>query len=176
MARGCAVAILLASLGPVASAAAPAQLLNKTVSLSFVMQEQVREPDGRTHDIQVRINFTDYISSAGRVFERSSRAVGAMRQAGNKDPDATRNGIGESRASRLEGDKLVILNAFASGAIRIVVSFDPSFSSCSAEILMAREGRGPIRRKGLDGITRDILSATPSAPSCSVRQGNAFAN
>lgn len=99
-----------------------------------------------------------------------------MDQSGDKDPDATRNKIGESRGSRFEGDKLVILNAFASGALRIVVSFDASFSNCSADVLMGREGSGPIRRKGIDGITRDILSTTPSSPSCAVRRGNALAN
>jgi len=169
--------VLLAWLcGVCAAGAAPPQLLNKTVIISFSLQQVMREADGKTFGVSVAVHYIDYIGNAGRIFERSSRTIGNQSQGGDKDPDATHNKIGEARDAHFEGNKLVIINSFISGAIRIVVSFDPSFSSCSAEVLMAREGNRPMKRPGVDGVVREILSSTPSGSSRSIRDGNAFAS
>src|SRR5215471_18125281 len=56
--------------------AAPQQVLNKTISWSYTVQSMMRDPDGKTQGFQTRINYTVYVSSAGRFFERSSRSSG----------------------------------------------------------------------------------------------------
>src|SRR4051794_24208755 len=50
--------------------AAPAQLLNKSVTLSWTTSVMQRHPDGQEKGRQLSFNRTIYISSAGRLFER----------------------------------------------------------------------------------------------------------
>jgi len=155
--------------------AAPQQVLNKTISWSYTVQSTLRDLDGKTRSVQAGINYTVYVSSAGRFFERSSRSSGGKTQGGDQGVGATQNGIGEARDIHFEGNKLVSLRGYATGAARTIVSFDSSFSSCTVDLIVGREN-GVIRRKGIDGVTREILSSSMSGQSCSIRQGNAFAN
>jgi hypothetical protein len=48
-------------------------------------------------------------------------------------------------------------------------------SSCSVNVVLGRSG-GKMRAKGLDGQMYDVLSASVSGQSCSIRDGNALAN
>jgi hypothetical protein len=118
-----------------------------------------------------------YVSSAGRLFTRGSRANQKLgvKKGGDFAPDGAKvNAAGEARAMRFAGNTLVGNIAYAQGAGQVTVSFDPSFSSCSLNILYGREGGG-IRRRGLDGQMYQIQSMTTTSQSCSVRAGNAFA-
>lgn len=171
------IALGIASAGP-AAAQAPRQAYNKTVAFSFTSQSMQRDPSGREHGVQIGINYTFYISSAGRIFERSSRNPGAgASQSGQFGPDSRAvSKSGEAHNVRFEGNKLVSLRAFVVGASRMVVSFDPSFTSCSISVQNAKENGGVIKRKGTDGVVREYLSITTSGETCSVREGNPFAS
>ncbi len=163
--------------GP-AAAQAPRQLYNKTVAFSFTSNSVQRSPNGQTRDVHTAINYTFYISSAGRIFERSSRSPdrGAS-QTGQFGPDSgPTSKTGEAHNVHFEGNKLVSLRAFVTGASRMVVSFDPSFASCTVSVQNAKENGGVIKRKGTDGVVREFLSITTSGETCSVREGNPFAN
>jgi hypothetical protein len=155
--------------------AAPQQLLNKTISWSYTVQSMQRDPDGKTRGVQTGINYTVYVSGAGRLFERSSRSAGGKTQGGDQEVGARQTKIGEARDIHFEGNKLVSVRGYVTGAARTIVSFDPNFSSCTVDLLMGREN-GLIKRKMIDGVTREILSSSMSGQSCSIRQGNAFAN
>lgn len=97
--------------------AAPQQLLNKTIEYSFTNHETLREPGGRTFSAQPSFHYTDYVSSAGRIFQRSSRSAGNQ----TRTADKPRLAGGAVHTNRYEGNKLVIMNSYAEGAARIVV-------------------------------------------------------
>jgi hypothetical protein len=167
----------LAGAAPVA--AAPQQLLNKTVTLAWTAQSVLRGPDGKVIQVNPSIKYVIYISSQGRLFERSSRSLGGRTQRGDH-LDATQTGIGEARGLRFEGNTLVAYRDFAggggSGAMRAVVTFDSSYSSCSVTVRVGKESGKVMKRQGLDGVVREILSTTTTGTSCSIQNGNAFAN
>jgi hypothetical protein len=162
------------------SHAAPAQLYNKTVSVGWSVQSMVREPDGKERGITANISYVVYISSAGRLFERSTRSDGRRMKSGDNEPGAAQARGGEARGLHFEGNSLVANRGYSggggSGAMRAVVSFDASYSSCSVNVTHGKEGGSAIRRKGLDGVVREFLSMKVANTSCSVRDGNAFAN
>ena len=157
-----------------AFAEAPRQLYNKTVQINWSVSVTETGPSGEKKNPVVAINHTIYISTAGRLFERSSRANGkGVRQSDNA-PGQTHNAGGEATAVRFEGSRLVGNNAFALGALRFVATFDPSFSSCAVSVTYGREA-GNIKRRGIDGVMYKIESLASSGETCSVRDGNPFA-
>jgi hypothetical protein len=60
--------------------------------------------------------------------------------------------------------------------MRAVATFDSSYSSCSLSVMVGKEKGGVIRRAGMDGVVRELLSVTTTGTTCSVQTGNAFAN
>jgi hypothetical protein len=156
--------------------AAPPQLLNKTIQFSWSAEIVQRGPDGRVVRPRIDASRTVYVSSAGRLFMRASREnqKGRLKKAADLGPEATTTKGGEARGLRFVGNNLVGNVAFAQGAGQATISFDPSFSSCSLNIIYGREG-GRMRRRGLDGNMYEIESITATSQSCSVRAGNPFA-
>jgi len=53
------------------------------------------------------------------------------------------------------------------------VSFDGSFSSCTASVIEGHSA-GVIQRKGPNGVVYKISGGSTTAPSCSIQNGNAF--
>jgi hypothetical protein len=164
-----------AGLAPGAAAAAPPQLLNKTIQLSWSTEVVQRGPDGQVVRPRIDASRTIYVSDAGRLFDRAVREnqKRRLKRAGDHAPDAAANKAGETRGLRFAGSSLVGNTAFAQGALQFTVSFDPSFSSCTLSVSYGREG-GRMRRRGLDGVMYDIESLTTTSQTCSVRAGNPF--
>lgn len=149
--------------------AAPQQLLNKSVTVSFSVTIPARGSDGSTQANPRGITRTFYISSQGRVFARADRRVGGR-------SETTERGPGEGNM-RISGNSMVGVMPLPSGASQLTVNFDPSFSSCTAQLIMGAERGKPIVYKGLDGKTYTQTGpAQVSGVSCSVRAGNAFAS
>jgi hypothetical protein len=56
------------------------------------------------------------------------------------------------------------------------VSFDASFSSCTAEVVTGKTGNGPASMRAISsGKVVEIESVSAGSASCSVQTGNAFA-
>ena len=167
-------------MGAVPALATPQQLLNKTVTLSWTAQSVVRDPGGRERQTTNNIRYVIYISSMGRLFERSSRSDSRRTQGGDVDLNATQTKMREARGLRIVGNSLVANRGHAggggSGAMQAVATFDSSYSSCTLAVTHGREGGATPKRKGIDGVVREILSITVVGPSCSIQNGNAFAN
>ncbi|MBI3700041.1 MAG: hypothetical protein HY242_06275 [Afipia sp.] len=167
--------LLLAAAGllgsPVLAQNAPKQLYNKTVVIHWNESlQQRRPPDTRIFNAQVTAVRTAYVSNAGRVFIRASRS---NKSGGRKDETAP-----DSRAAGtlvFQGNMMVGTSAFEGGARQTRITFDPSFNSCTASVVYGKSGDGPIRWKSWDGNTYETLEANISAVSCSIRDGNAFA-
>ena len=172
--KACLFGAAIAMQGPPAFAGAPPQLYNKTIHMSWSVAVAQTSPDGQKRNVTIAANHTVYVSSAGRLFERASRANGkAMRESKNA-PGATQNRGGEATNVHFEGNRLVGVTAFAQGARRFVASFDPGFSSCTVAVTFGRDSGG-LQRKGIDGVMYTIESMTPSGESCSIREGNSVA-
>lgn len=167
-------------MGSAPAVAAPQQLLNKTVTLSWTSQMLQRRPDGTERQVSSSIRYVVYVSSLGRLFEHSSRSANSRTQGADQDPNAARTKMGEARGMRFEGSTLVANRGYGgaggSGAMRAVASFDPGFASCTLAVTHGRESGGGIKRKGIDGVVYEYLSVTVTGTSCSIQSGNALAN
>jgi hypothetical protein len=167
--RVLAVLTVAATLIGGAAHAAPQGMLNKSVTVSLSVTIPARGSDGSTQANPRAVTRTIYISSQGRVFARVDRQVGRRSQTVERGP-------GEG-TMRISGNSLVGVIVFPSGASQMTVNFDPSFSSCTAQVVMGAEKGKPIVYKGLNGMTYTQTGpAQVSGVSCSVRDGNAFAS
>lgn len=125
--------------------------------------------DGQTRSYSNINTRTVYISSSGRTFLRKSLRGGKAARSGERGPEDA----GSQGSVRLEGSRLVGTEAFQSGARQYIATFDPSFTSCTMQVIDAKSGDTAIKRKGPDGRMYTVTASTGS-PSCSVQSGNAF--
>lgn len=153
-----------------AAEAAPKQLLNKSVIIAWADSVYQKYPDGTAGTATITRQRIAYVSSAGRVFVRSI----------NSDRNATSNrelAPGEQQGTlAFQGNNLVGHAVFSGFARRVLVTFDPSYASCSATVTYGRSG-GPTTWKSFDQKrTFEVQTITAGSPSCSIRDGNAAAN
>ena len=164
-----ALATTVFAILPTVARAAPAELLNKTITVNYSTAIPAKGSDGST-TIATRSSVrTIYISSAGRIF---TRLVRQDRHSGISD---TRNNEPENNNFHFEGDKLIGVMKFATGAAQMTISFGGGGQSCDVALVAGREN-GQFRFKGLNGITYEA-TAPPSfsGVSCAIASGNAFA-
>jgi hypothetical protein len=155
---------------PAPALAAPAELLNKTITVSYTFTIPGKSSDGQTISGVRNSVRTIYISSAGRIFARVFRR--------DRDASATKEaGPGEaSNTLRFEGSKLVGVMPFVSGASQMAITWDSGGQSCNASIVAGRDSGQAIQWKGVNGKTYTATGpAQPSNISCSIAAGNAFA-
>jgi hypothetical protein len=164
-----AVALLLFAFGT-AVHAAPSQLLNKTINVVMGISVPAKGSGGAERIYSRRVYRSIYISSQGRVFQkviRQAKGGGDDRELG---PD-TGNGL------HFVGNKLVGMVKMISGANMLTISFDPSFQSCTADLVVGFEPGKPRVWKALNGETVSTTTKpSVSGVSCSIREGNAFAS
>ena len=150
--------------------AAPAELLNKTVTVSYAITIPARMDDGRVVSGTRNAMRTIYISSAGRTFARASRSDGRRGETREAAPGEAGNNF------RWQGSRLVGVMPLVSGAAQMIITFGPGGQSCEASIVIGRDGGNTLKWRAVDGSTREAASpATVSGVSCSIRAGNAFA-
>ena len=168
------LAVLLAAclipLAAMPAAAAPAQLYNKSVVIAWSESIQERNEAGQVLNTSLSRERIAYISSAGRVFVRATQSSRYAQKKNELAPGAAPGTLA------FQGNSLVGTAVFAGFARRITVTFDGSFSSCSASVVYGKAG-GPQKWKSLDGKqTMEVQSISASSASCSIREGNLVAN
>ena len=161
----CAIALSLAAASP--ALAAPQGALDKTVTMSWNTSGIATTEDGQTKSYNNLNTRTVYISSAGRTFLRKSLRGGKNARSGEVGPDD----ISSQGSVKLDGNRLIGTEAFASGARQYIATFDSSFASCTLQVVDAKSGNTAIKRKGPDGRMYSVTASTGS-PSCSVQSGN----
>jgi hypothetical protein len=167
------ISVLTASLGVVHGAiAAPAQLHNKTIFIRWSEQVTQKGPDGKVINRTISSERAVYVSSAGRTFVRGTRTSSSG--LGEKFERSPGEGVSQGVLG-FQGNQLVGTAVQTGFARRVVGSFDAGFTSCSASVVYGKSG-GPTTWKGFDGVTYEVLSISVSGASCSIRDGNAFAN
>ena len=155
---------------PTLALAAPAELLNKTITVNYTVTIPGKSADGQTISGVRNAVRTIYISSAGRIFGRVFRR--------DRDASATKEaGPGETgNTLHFEGNKLVGAMQFVSGAVQMTISWDASGGSCTATMLAGRDSGRTIQWKGVNGKTYTATGPVePSNISCSIATGNSFA-
>ena len=149
--------------------AAPPQLFNKTITIFFTATGVDRLPQGGQAGFRTQVPHIIYVSDAGRLFMRFR----ASNRRGSMGGDAA---PGEGRSSfSFEGNRLVGVVPFATGARQLTITFDPGFSRCTASVIEGHSG-GVIQRRAPDGRVYEITGGTTSSVSCSIQRGNAFAS
>ena len=103
MVRAAAAALVGKRSQPVVARAAPApaQLHNKTITVSFTTSANLTAPDGRQANRSMAVSRIIYVSNQGRIFIRHSRSTGV-------GSDSTDRGPGETASTyRFEGGRIV---------------------------------------------------------------------
>lgn len=156
---------------PELAGAAPSELLNKSITVSYTVTIPARGQDGSVVPGVRNATRTIYISSAGRAFGRVSR------QDGNRYSETKEAAPGErGNTLRFEGEKLVGVMPFVSGAAQMTITFGQGGQSCDANITVGRDSGKTLKWKGVNGMTYEA-TGTPSISNvrCAIRAGNAFA-
>jgi hypothetical protein len=153
----------------------PAALRGKSIDLSYtvaVTTKSLGGPDqGQTWAGQPTYSFKLYLSLQGRIFSSYQG-----------DAPTTRNqvsGTGETGMQwRFEDGAVVGYQALVRGARRVAVGFSDQFRSCSVAVIYAKEvGTGAMVTQGWHGgREHEILDVKVLSTTCSVLQGNIFAN
>lgn len=158
------------SLSGAANAAAPQQLYNKTITITWGESGTYKRiSDGMNTNPVGQFQATVYVSSAGRPFLRvtnTSGRYGGKREAG---PETSSGGI------QFNGNTLTMVRENIGIARRLLTTFDGSFASCSTTVTIGKIN-AQATMKGFDGAEYHIISMQPGAASCSIREGNALAN
>lgn len=173
MRAGIGTALLLLVGASPAIAAAPAELLNKTVTVRYTVTIPGRGDDGSTVPGIRNAVRTIYISSAGRAFARVERADGSKGQFREKKEA----GPGErGNTLQFQGRRLVGNMPFISGASHMEIDFDSSGSGCTAALVVGRDAGRTIRWRGVNGVNYTATgAASVSNVACSISAGNSLA-
>jgi hypothetical protein len=168
---GLAVTLAAILATPALAGGVPPQAMDKTITISFTATGQARSPEGKLQNFNTQVTRIIYVSSAGRLFMRHRASNGKASRGGDFEPGTAARGAG---SFSFQGSRLVGVIPYEVGARQITVTFDSSYSSCTASIIEGHSG-GVIRRKGPNGMMYEISSATTSTPACSIQSGNVFA-
>lgn len=179
MTRGGGFALVIALAGLTAAEARaepiPAVLRGKSIELSYTVYVATKslggDNKGQTWAGQPTYSYKLYLSLKGRIFTSYQG-----------DAPTARNqvsGTGQSNMEwRYEGGAVVGYQTLVRGARRVVVSFSDQFKSCSIDVIYAKEvGTGAMVTQGWHGgWEHEILDVKVLSTTCSVQQGNIFAN
>jgi hypothetical protein len=176
----CALNLLCSSM---CFAAPPSQLYGKSVVVAWNENRIQRDigTEQQPHPVLNSVEYIVYVSTVGRTFERQRRAASSGGRAGGSSNQERAPGDAYTpnvRSGQLsfQGNKMIQILTYESGARRVVVDFDSGFGSCTAEIIQGKEnGRPRIGTSSVTGRRVEILSIQIASPRCSIREGNAVA-
>jgi hypothetical protein len=140
-------------------------------------------PDGAARSVTRNGEFSVYISSAGRTFNRLTFSGASMGRRGQMRSGSSEQvngeGAGRARSVSFSGRTMTAVSPMQGGARRILVTFDNGFSGCSAEVLTGKAGGASKIGSGSlmnPGTRVEILSVKTGAATCKVQNGNVFGN
>ena len=158
--------------------AAPAGLYGKTVKVEWTETRSQREAGETAFGPKsFTFTYTVYVSTQGQLFRRIFTISSTRKKSGTRDTVGT-SGKTDAGISQVSFQGSTLVSASSSGGIgrRIRVSFDASFSSCTAEVVTGKTGNGPASMRAISsGKVVEIESVSAGSASCSVQTGNAFA-
>jgi len=162
---------LLAFFSPASAANVPQQLRGKSITLSWTDNrvEKILDRGDTVSGTQTN-NVKLYVGDRGTVFSQFERSVG---RGVTEKKDVS--GSAQTLHWHAEGNTLVGDRLFKSGAVRVSISFDGSFSTCSISVVHGKQGGAPIRYTNLAGTHHnELVSINVVSTSCTVSSGNVF--
>lgn len=161
-----------------ALAAAPQSLYGKTLRVTWNESRSQRvQGEGEFKSVSIPLSYTVYVSSKGQLFKRLTSTTASGKHTGSKDRVGM-SGSDDQGAGSVSFSANTLISTTNNGGLgrRIRVSFDGG-SSCSAEVLTGKAGKGVATvRSNATGKMLEFESVSAGAASCSVQEGNAFAN
>jgi hypothetical protein len=158
--------------------AAPQSFYGKTLRVTWneARSQRVRG-EGEFKSVSIPLSYTVYISSKGQLFKRLTSSNATGRHTGTKDRVGMSGSDGDGAGSAaFQGNSLIATANNGGLGRRIRINFDGG-SSCSAEVLTGKAGTGVATlRSNATGKMLEFESVSAGAASCSVQDGNAFAN
>jgi hypothetical protein len=158
--------------------AAPQSFYGKTLRVTWneTRSQRVRG-EGDFKSVSVPLSYSVYVSSKGQLFKRLTSTSSSGRNTGSKDRVGMSGTDSEGAGSvSFQGNTLVSTTNNGGLGRRIRISFDGG-SSCSAEVLSGKTGTGAATvRSNATGKMLEFESVAAGTASCSVAEGNAFAN
>jgi hypothetical protein len=158
--------------------AAPQSWNGKTFRATWnEARNQRTQGEGEFKDVSVPLSFTVYVSTQGQLFRRLTSTNSSGRHTGSKDRVGT-SSAGAQGAGNVSFSGNTLISTTNNGGLgrRIRITFDGG-SSCSAEVLTGKAGTGTSTvRSNATGKMLEFNSVSAGAASCSVQEGNAFAN
>jgi hypothetical protein len=158
--------------------AAPRQLYGKSIVVSWVENRVQRVAgEAKWRPVNIQVGESVYVSTIGRLFSRMTfaarRGSGAREQVG----ESGRSSTGGKRVMQFRGHALVTVAVFNGGARHIRIDFDAEFSGCSASVILGRAADAGTftLRSAITGVPIEVQSQSASGATCSITNGNVFA-
>jgi hypothetical protein len=151
--------------------AAPPQALNKSITVTYSIFVPGQGVDGVTKSAPRAVTHQLYVSSLGRVFVKNNGRVGNASRGSQLAP--------ESSNFSFAGNSIVgmVGNRGANGMGRMTITFDPSFASCTASMIVGVQANQKLTWTALNGVQMHATGKPEvSGIGCSVSAGNAFAS
>jgi hypothetical protein len=151
--------------------AAPPQALNKSITLTYSIFVPGEGADGVTKAAPRSVTHLLYVSTLGRIFVQHAGRVGNASKGSQLAPTSSNFSFA--------GNTIVgtVSERGANGAGRVTVTFDPSFASCTATVIVGVQANQNLTWTALNGVRMKATGKpTISGIGCSVSQGNAFAS
>ena len=161
-----------------AALAAPQSMYGKTLRVTWQESRNQRvQGEGEFKNVSIPLSYTVYVSSKGQLFKRLTSTTASGRQTGSKDRVGTSGSDSQGAGIvSFQGNTLIATSNNGGLGRRIRITFDGG-SSCSAEVLTGKSGAGTATvRSNATGKMLEFNSVSAGAASCSVQEGNAFAN
>jgi len=157
---------------------APKELYGKSIIVNWTAHRSQRPlGQGNFRDVNIPLSHKFYFGTTGRLFNRLSST--------SKGYEAAHEVVGTSGTSPGGGprqiqfsDRTIVLT-FTNGdlAHRITIEFNEGFTTCEAQIVSAKPAGANVSviTRNLYGEQIEVRFATVTGVSCSVRDGNVFA-
>jgi hypothetical protein len=166
-----------------AALAAPTELYGKSIVVRWTEEREQRlvgQGDFQSRSFSGGLSI--YIGTEGHVFNRQSMATPegrrGLKATRTVEGSADQVGSGGNSSVSFQGHAMTAVAMAQHGAQLVKVTFDPSFSSCTAEVIRGKqEGANAMVQNSLirPGTQVEIRSSHTSAASCTIQNGNVFA-
>jgi hypothetical protein len=167
------LAMIVAQTMPSRAGDVPKQLYGKSIVVAWPeerMQRNVGQP--RFYQVKAAHNFSVYVSTAGRVFNRMTNITGA----GAASSEQVVGTEGAWREPAFDARKMsMALNYKSGGHRQVEVEFNTAFEGCTANVTFVRQPGSPVM--GFSPITKkwiEFQSVKPGEASCEISNGNVF--
>jgi hypothetical protein len=177
MNKSCAAALLALIASTAAASAAPQSFYGKTLRVNWTETRSQRDAGETAYKpVSLPFTYTVYVSSKGQLFKRTTSISASRRATGQRDMVGM-GGSGPEGAGRVsfQGNTMITTSSHGGLGRQIKITFDGG-SSCSAQVISAKSGAGPtsVRSIATGGMV-EFESVSAGSASCSVQDGNAFA-